>query len=258
LPSPLAGRSAALVVAHPGHELRVHGWLERQRPVVWVLTDGSGHADRGRLASTERLLRQAGARVGAFFGRLSDRSAYSLIMSGDVTALAGLVEELAETLAVEKVDYVAGDAWEGFNPVHDLCRLVIDAAVLVARRGGRPVDDFEFPLEAGPDWQGGGEAISWELDDDALARKLSAARGYPELADEVERALRAHGAEAFRRERLHRVVPLETLVERCNGKPAYERFGEERVAAGHYSSVLRHERHFAPLMAALLERLALG
>lgn len=31
---------AALVVAHPGHELRVYGWLEQARPRVFVLTDG--------------------------------------------------------------------------------------------------------------------------------------------------------------------------------------------------------------------------
>ena len=39
----IADHRAALVVAHPGHELRVHGWLEVARPVVCVSTDGSGH-----------------------------------------------------------------------------------------------------------------------------------------------------------------------------------------------------------------------
>src|SRR5207302_1404403 len=33
-------KTSALLVAHPGHELRVHGWLERERPLVFVLTDG--------------------------------------------------------------------------------------------------------------------------------------------------------------------------------------------------------------------------
>src|SRR5438034_752023 len=30
---------AALFIAHPGHELLVHGWLELVRPFVFVLTD---------------------------------------------------------------------------------------------------------------------------------------------------------------------------------------------------------------------------
>ena len=32
---PMAGSpKVALVIAHPGHELRVYGWLERERPEV--------------------------------------------------------------------------------------------------------------------------------------------------------------------------------------------------------------------------------
>jgi hypothetical protein len=259
LPESIAGHRALLVVAHPGHELRVHGWLERARPEVWVLTDGSGHGAHGRLSSTAQLLARAGATPGAIFGRLSDREAYSLMMERDVDAVAGLVEELAAALVAQQVDYVAGDACEGFNPVHDLCRLLADTAVLVARqRGGRAIGDFEFALEGAPDWRGGGEELAWELDDEALARKLAAARDYPELVDEVERALSLHGADAFRRERLHAVEPLRTLAGRFDGKPQYERFGEERVAAGLYSRVLRYEEHYAPLTAALLARLQLS
>ena len=42
-PMALSEQRAVLVVAHPGHELRVHGWLELARPTVCILTDGSGH-----------------------------------------------------------------------------------------------------------------------------------------------------------------------------------------------------------------------
>ena len=241
------------MVAHPGHELRVHGWLEQAQPQVWVLTDGSGNGERGRLASTARLLARAGATPGAIFGRLSDRGAYPLIMEGDAPALAALVEELAAALVDQQVDYVAGDACEGFNPVHDLCRLVIDAAVVLARRrSGRSVNDFEFALEGGPQWQGGGGEVQWQLDEDALARKLRAARDYPELAAEVERAVASFGEHAFARERLFRVEPFATLSSRFDGQPGYERHGEARVAAGLYTQVLRHRRHFAPLADAIV------
>jgi hypothetical protein len=258
LPEAIADRTALLVVAHPGHELRVHGWLELVRPQVWVLTDGSGHGASGRMASTTRLLAAAGAIRGRIYGRLRDRDAYQLLLEGDAAAVASLVEELAAALVAHEIDYVAGDACEGFNPVHDLCRLVIDAAVLLAsRRNGHRIGNFEFALDAGPDWRGRGDEVCWELDDEALARKLAAARDYPELADEVERALQAHGAGAFRRERLHAVEPLRTLAGRFDGRPQYERFGEERVAAGHYTRVLRYDSHFSPLVAALLALLDL-
>jgi hypothetical protein len=252
LPPLLAGRRSLLVVAHPGHELRVHGWVETARPEVWVLTDGSGHGESSRLDSSRTLLGRAGATVGSVFGRWSDREAYRILLERDVAAVDGLVRELAAALVARQVDYVVGDAWEGFNPVHDLCRLIVDAAVVVAeRRGDRAVADFEFALEGSPqDWAGGGEALVWDLDDEGLARKLAAAHAYPELAEEVARAVAAHGAAAFRTERLHRVVPLGTL-SRVDGRPLFERFGEERVAAGHYTQVLRHAEHFAPLASAV-------
>jgi hypothetical protein len=41
---------AAVVVTHPGHEVRIHGWLERERSLVFVLTDGAGRASGRPLA----------------------------------------------------------------------------------------------------------------------------------------------------------------------------------------------------------------
>jgi hypothetical protein len=82
-PLPWEGSRAALVVAHPGHELRVHHWLERARPLVLVLTDGSGHTEHSRLQRTTALLERAGATPGRIYGRLSDRDLYRAILSGD-------------------------------------------------------------------------------------------------------------------------------------------------------------------------------
>ena len=63
---------ALLVVGHPGHELMVHGWLEAARPLVMVLTDGSGHAGVSKYASTAALMARAGATPGPIFGRFTD------------------------------------------------------------------------------------------------------------------------------------------------------------------------------------------
>ena len=71
---------AALVMAHPGHELRIHGWLERTRPLPFVLTDGSGHTSSSRLASTTRVLTAAGAQpAGVLYGQLTDREVYQAL-----------------------------------------------------------------------------------------------------------------------------------------------------------------------------------
>jgi len=92
-PSTDPARPAALVVAHPGHEISLHGWLERVKPVVFVLTDGSGPRGVSRLSSTTRVLERAGARrteVQAF----TDGRVYDALLAGDGVALGGVASEL--------------------------------------------------------------------------------------------------------------------------------------------------------------------
>src|SRR5688572_8495805 len=124
----------ALVISHPGHELMVHGWLETTRPLVFVFTDGSGRSNQSRLASTTKILNQAGAKCGRIYGRLTDAAAYAAILNHEFDLFVGLAGELCEAFAAERIDYVAGDAFEGYNPMHDVCRLVINTAVTVAKR----------------------------------------------------------------------------------------------------------------------------
>jgi hypothetical protein len=96
--------------------------------------------------------------------------------------------------------------------------------------------------------------VRLELDEAALARKIEAARAYPEMAAEVDRALAAHGERAFSVERLRAVCPLRPLDEQLAGPPLYERYGEQRVTAGHYTTVLRLGEHFAPFAEELRRR----
>ena len=249
------GLRAALVIAHPGHELRVHHWLERTRPLVLVLTDGSGHSDRSRLASTTAVLERTGATPGPIYGRLSDRALYRAILANDVDLFSDLADEIAQVLEEAGVSYVAGDAVEGFNPGHDLCRLLLNGALLrIERRAGGSPQNFELTLEAPPCErlsENGSEAILLELDDGALQRKLASARSYPELAGEVERTLALHGQEAFRRECLLPVRYGLDIAHRFEHPPYYERYGEQQVAAGIYREVVRFRDHLAPLAAGL-------
>src|SRR4051795_6818486 len=191
---------AILVIAHPGHELRVHGWLESTRPAVWILTDGSGHTGRSRIDSTTRVLEATGAAPGSVYGFMTDAVLYDAVLGGNPRPFIDVVDKLAAAILHVHVDCIAGDAEEGYNPGHDTCRLIINAAVRLAqRKSSQPIRNYDFTLFGPPDQcpQELRDHSLWlNLDDESFARKLSAARNYPELQAEVETAL--NGAHRFR------------------------------------------------------------
>jgi hypothetical protein len=245
---------AALVVAHPGHELRVYGWLETARPRVFVLTDGSGRLGRSRLPSTTNILTDVGSDYGSLYGRFTDRTIYEALLRHEHQLFIELARELADEFRRERIEYVAGDAIEGYSSSHDVCRMVVDAAVELAKRDGAPrLGNYDFPLKGRPDECPAHlreQSIWLDLDADTVERKLKAADNYPELAAEVETAIRENGKSAFRVECLR---PVEDAGgERFAGeKPYYEQYGEQQVAAGYYQHVIRYREHLLPLTEAL-------
>ncbi len=250
-----AAKRAALVVAHPGHELKVHGWLEAVRPIVFVLTDGSGRSNQSRLGSTTVVLDRVKARTGSIYGYLTDRAAYAAILNHDFDRFITLAGKLSRAFVREQIDSVTGDAIEGYNPMHDVCRLIIDAALAAARQvDGRDIPKLAFSLVEQPHValeSAQTNELRLELDDAALGRKITAAQGYPELAGEVSEALANAGIDAFRVERM-RVVDAGADARFLAEKPPfYEQYGERQVAAGHYERVLRFSEHIAPLAEAL-------
>ncbi|MGB9369335.1 MAG: hypothetical protein WCE79_25335 [Xanthobacteraceae bacterium] len=243
---------AALVIAHPGHELLIHHWLERARPVTFVLTDGSGHTDRGRIESTTALLDRVGARRGSIYGALSDRRLYRTILDRKRDVFTDLVRQLAESLQREGVTYVVGDAVEGVNPGHDVCRLLLNAALqLLENDTGIHPRNLEYPVERPPNEcpvEDRPEAIFLELDDDAYQRKVDAARAYSALAQEMNQMLAHHkNANAFRVECLRPVRYGLEIADRFAHPCLYEWYGEKQVAAGIYREVIRFRDHIAPL-----------
>ena len=190
----LLSSRAALVVAHPSHELLIHGWVQASRPKVFVLTDGSGRSGKSRLSQTTSLLELVGAEPGSIFGRLTDLEAYAAILKQDVKFFVRIVEELSESFVRERIDYVVGDAAEGYNTVHDICRVVIGAAVeLAVRRHDRQIQNFDFAVVGRPGYcpvELHEKAIWLNLDKTTFAAKMEAARVYsPKLREDIDAAL---------------------------------------------------------------------
>jgi hypothetical protein len=248
---------ALLVVGHPGHELRVHGWLSEARPMVLVITDGSGHEGRPRLSSTTALIERAGATAGPVFGRFSDALMYQTLLKRHTNVLVDLAVELSQTIVHNRIAVIVGDDAEGYNPTHDVCRMLIDAAVEMAQPSlDTRVANLAFALMDGPDQSLTSDtdrSSQFVLADQALERKITAALNYAELADEVRHARTTWGDEAFRMETFRHVAPGE-LWAPMGAPPFYEDYGSGRVRAGTYTEVIRYDQHIRPLADALAAR----
>ena len=221
---------AALVVAHPSHELRVHGWLKETKPYVCVLTDGGGRNSDVRLPQTSQVLERACARQGTIYGRLTDLDVYAAILNHDADLFAGMAEELARIFAAERIDYVVGDAAEGYSVAHDICRIMIGIAIELAQQvHGHEIKNFDFNLVGPPDEcpaELRDQALWYNLDDDAFAQKVKAALDYtPKLAADVEAALRGapfQGIRRFSEPKLAGEVDVEVsaaIIEELEARP---------------------------------------
>ena len=244
-----------LMIAHPGHELRVYGWLSKVKPLVCVLTNGAGRTGKSRLASTSHILESVGTTSGSIYGEYADTEIYQAVLAHDFSFFTDVVDDLVQLLIGQEIEYIVGDASEGYNPGHDICRLLIDTAVEIARqRAGNSIANFDFRLTGSPaqiPHEVTQNTIQLMLDTATFQSKLEASRNYPEMSEEVDAAIGKYGEESFRAE-IFRSVKSDGLP--CPGNqvaPFYEQHGERQVAAGYYQHVIRYRQHMLPLIEAL-------
>jgi AcrR family transcriptional regulator len=232
------GRRTALVIAHPGHELLVHGWLEQAKPVVCVLSTGSDNGNAA-VTTTAKIIERAGARIGSLFGRFTDRGLLQALLMREKSRFHSLAQELADMFLTESIDIVAGDAAEGHDPAHDLCRVLVDAATGIAAQLKPTIRNFEFSLMGTR--QARATGLRQRIEGDAWLRKLDSCRAYAEPIEEVERLTATDGDEALRDECLRLATPW-AINNRQNVLYAA---GKERIAAVHF------QEHMLPVAGAM-------
>ncbi len=242
------GRSL-LLIAHPGHELRLYGWIKQTAPHVVTLTDGSGSTGVSRVDLSADLLAHLGAHL-AIPGKFAEPELYRLLLHGEAAPFARMADELAAMIRNEEIETLVCDASEGYHPAHDLCLPLARAATHAA---ARDVALYEYRVVGDPRPQST-DANVLELDAFTLRAKIDHARSYAAasgsvLSQEVQYMFDTFGEESFRYEVLR---PAGTEAPQLhNGLRYYEARGEERVRSGRYSEVLRYRTHFAPVEHAL-------
>ncbi len=245
----------AVVIGHPGHELRIHRFLEIYRPLVFVLTDGSGTTGRSRLDKTLNIIHNTGSSVGCIMGRFTDKEIYDLILRKEIQLFRSLADELVSAFVLNKIDVVVGDSNEGFSPTHDLCRYIINTAThKYASVSGYHIPNYEFYLEAAPNQfppEKEDQLLGIRLNDEEFDRKYKAAKEYPELAFELNRFLEKYSREPFKTEFLW---PVDTDFKPAGWKgelPDYEIAGRKRVHDGVYDVSITYNEHMLPIAQQL-------
>jgi hypothetical protein len=250
------GRRAALVVTHPGHELFVHAWMESARPVVFVLTDATG-TSTPYLPATAEVVERAGCRLGPLFGRCTDAGLRLAVLNADHERFVSLAAELADDFVREDIDCVVGDAAEGHNLSHDVCRLIIDAAVAQASRRRPTLKNYELvlnaPIVAAPAHLSQ-RSLRLQLDPEAWARKYNATFAYAEPTSDVAWTVEHFGLDSLQTEHLRPAIPWRVMQPHFT--PNYhDRSGSRSLSA---PSVTLFRDRLLPLAEALRVAAASG
>jgi hypothetical protein len=235
-----------LIIAHPGHELRLFDWMERERPRVFILSDGSGGAQSSRLDYSVSTIRAAGASLIEGSGQRSDREWYAAILAGDVAPFRQAADAIAAAALTIHAPLIVSDAADGYNPLHDLCQAIASAAVAKIARGSKAPKFLVSPAIASAM---GTPSIAWKLEDEAARRKRLAVSANMPLAEEAARLL-AEAPEAFYTEQL--LIPTFDWPE--DWTPEWEAFGRKRVKEGRFAAPITYRDHVLPVAKALLGR----
>jgi hypothetical protein len=234
---------AVLIVAHPGHELRLFDWMQRERPLVFILSDGSGGAQSSRLDYSASAIRAAGATLIEGSGQRSDREWYAAILAGDIPTFTETADTITAAALTTHAPLVVSDAADGYNPLHDLCQAIAGAVVARIACDLRPP---EFLVSPATESAIGTEAIKWKLDAEAVRRKRLAMSAYTPLTEEVARLL-AEEPDALHTERL--LAPTFDWPE--NWAPEWEAFGRKRVNEGRFAAPITYRDHVLPIAKSL-------
>ena len=251
--------SVAFVVAHPGHELRLARWFVTTKPFFFIIAKGArSTSSEARIQTSRAMAVELGAVPVEPFGSVFDRVLYDWILSGNGAAFDALADQLRDAFVARGVSRVVTDAWQNYNPVHDLTHLLARVAAAEAgERLRRPIEVLDYPVVQGALARApcGAERTRIALTEAQVADKLALISRHPEISDEIASLLEAAGRDILSVETLHDTRPLADLTPSLDAPPLYECYGQERVASGLYAEVLRWS-HMAPIVTSLTSRLA--
>lgn len=276
--------NGAISIAHPGHELRLYGFLQKAKPFIFLLTDGTSRNNPCRREHTRALLPPSyNERKESFFdladyskpegeGRnIRDAHIYTELLAGRLYFFEYYTKFMAGLFVQKKIDYVVADASEGQHVIHEMCRIMTDTAIrLVKKTTGKTIVNYEYSVTRPYNEGLTEDCIHVELDDETYNGKINAVANYhpsilselkpnltldlnvilqlremPKGMGEVKNILKHVNPDFFRNEYIRPYIYKE------HEKPFYETNGEKLVSDGKYAEVIYYEKHIKPIKEQL-------
>lgn len=242
-----------LFVGHPGHELLAYNFMSVYKPDIIFLTNGSGRNNQPRITQSINLIKSLGLKAYFPFESYSDRQIYDLILSNSIDSFLSTKLALKEFILEQKYQVILGDALEGFNPSHDLCRYLINS-IVIDLENKIEIKNYEFfqdDVRKNQTSVKKPEDIILELNEDELQKKMDACINYPEIKSEVDKFVAQYGKSFFTLEFFRKVEEPKKIIGWDTEFPYYEEFGRKRIVEGTYKQLISFENHMKKLAHSL-------
>lgn len=282
--------NGALSIAHAGHELRLHGFIEKAKPYIFILSQGQPEGVRdSRMPYSERYIldvinkRHSFERL-TFKGKtdnniyIKDAQIYSELILGTTDFFRAYISMMVIAMKEQKIDYIVTDASEGKNIIHEMCSIMTNIAVkYILQTTGKKIEQFQYSVINSFKHGANEDSIQVKLDKEATDQKLSYYLTYhPSILEELKPDITIDMAVVGElRKTREGLIELKDIIYKINPNffeneyiiqyspiaPTeilwYEAEGKKLVAEGMCSEVITYEKHIQP-MEKKLETLLLG
>lgn len=119
----------AMVFAHGTHELFSAGMVQLYQPDILYLTCGSDSEDDWTEPQARTSLQSLEFEGTVTFLQVTEQEIHQRMLARDVGWFTELRNRVGTWLSRHRPEVVFTDAFEWYNPVHDLCPLLVDAAI---------------------------------------------------------------------------------------------------------------------------------
>lgn len=180
----------ALSIAHPGHELRLHGFLEKVKPFVFIMCDNTPEGEKnskmfasaglikdttGRFTNIKSVKINQSKRFLHYYDIIDEfKPSFPTIIPKNKNSFSEVyIQFLIEQFIEKKIDYVVAGIIENKHTLHDACRKMTETAIKrIKHKTKKEIILYEFNIDNPIDYNMNGNSIKIELDKELSERKV--------------------------------------------------------------------------------------